>query len=910
MRERGMAAVKHSGGAAEQSALRGVPRWVWRRLTRPVFEEVFEPAYHELLADHVVRQAKRRGGLRAFGKAQLWWRIRWIGVQSLRLQSLREGRRGGERKMSASWREVQIAWRGLVRRPVFLIVAVVTLALGVGANAAIFSVVNGVLLKPLPFRSPDELVTLQAWSNQGFPISVSIPNQRDWHERNTTLEAIAMSSSGTRMIRQTADGAEIIEPEIILGGFFELLGVEPLLGRWIGADETGRGAVPRAVLGYGFWQSAFGGRPDVVGESIVLNGSPVEIVGVMPAGFGMPSPEIPLYVPMGMFDGLPWEDRISSFGARAIARLRAGVTVAAVQRDMDRVTQQIDAEEGRSGARVEVRTLSAHFAGDAAGPLLVLMGAVAFVLLIAGVNVANLLLVRGEGRRREMAMRLALGAGRAGVAKHLLAESLLICLLGAVLGLTLAFVAVAALRARLPLEPIVTQQIGVDGTVLAFSLLLGVACALLFGLVPALRVGNAPVNELREDSRGGEGRGSQRMRSVLVTAELALALVLLVGAGLMIRSLQQLSRVETGYSSERVLTARVSMPRGSVSDRERWIGAYEELIDRVSSEPQASDVAATLLVPLAPRSWELSVVPEGTPYSRTEGQSVLYNIVSLDYFSAFRIPLLNGRWFEPTDRNGTLPVVIVDETLAARMWPNEDPIGKRIAFDEAAGTTDENPIPVFRTVVGVVPNIRHYEVRTPSRIQVYVPLRQTLERWGTGLSLAVRTTGEAAAFAPRLRAAARAVNPEIALTDVRTLEDYVAGDLGRDRALGGLLSAFGGLAGGLAAIGVFGVMSMLVMTQKRDMGVRLALGASPSELLSIVLMRTLTLATVGVVIGLIAAATLSRLLSAFLFDVTPLDAGIYAAAAMLLLAVAFTAALIPALRAARVDPMTVLRQGA
>ena len=887
------------------------PKWLERRIDPAVRDEVFEPAYHELLADHLAHQKSGRNpAARIAAEFLLWLRIRVIAVQSLRLQSLRDGSTHGGTGMTGYGRELRIAWRGLIRRPVFLVVAVLTLALGVGANAAIFSVVNGVLLEPLPFGSPDALVTLDARSTQGFPVSVSIPNQRDWHERNAVFEGLAMSS-GYRMTKQSADGAEIVEPEIILGPFFELLGVAPLLGRWIRAEETARGAAPRAVLGYGYWQSAFGGRADVIGETMTLSGTAVEIVGVMPRGFGMPSPQVAMYMPTGMIEGLPWDDRVSSFGARAIARLRAGVSLASAQRDMDRVTQQVEAEDGRPGAHVEVRSLRAHFTGQARGPLLVLMGAVGFVLLIAGVNVANLLLVRGEGRRREMAMRLALGAGRGAVARQLLTESVLLCSLGGLCGLVMAYAVVGGLRAGLPLEPIVTERVSIDGTVLGFTSVLVLAIALLFGLLPAFRVtSSSPVRALREDSRGGESRGSHHVRSVLVTAELALALVLLIGAGLMLQSLGRLYDVETGYTPDDVLTARVSLPRGWAPDRAQWIAAYEQLIERVRAEPGAADVAATLLVPLASRSWELSVAPEGRPYSRTGGESVLYNIVSLDYFNALGVALVRGRWFEPTDRNGMPPVAIIDETMAARLWPNEDPIGKRIAFEEAEGSTDANPIPVYRTVVGVVPNIRHYDVRTPSRIQVYVSLQQTLERWGTSLSLAVRTTSSAPGFAPQLRAAVRAVSPDIALTDVRTLQDYMATDLGRDRALGGLLVGFGGLAAGLAAIGVFGVMSLLVTTQTREMGVRLALGARPGALLGTILSRTLMLAGLGILPGVAAAAVLSRLLGAFLFEVAPLQPGVYGAAAALLLAVAFLAALLPAVRAARVDPMTSLRQGA
>ncbi len=885
--------------------------WLLRLLDPLIREESFEPAFHDLVAstrrDGVLRDAAFRLG------------VLGLALECLRLQRVsavyapkRKGSPVRDFGLELRW-----ALRGLLQRPGFGAVMVLTLALGIGATTAIFSVVNGVLLRPLPFEDPGRLATVLVHGSAGHAVSVSVPNLKNWRERNRTFVTMA-AAAGWNVTERSGGRAEILRGEIVLGDFFETLGVAPLLGRVIPAGDTEAGATPVAVLSYGYWQRAHGADPAVLGRTLEVNGDVVTVVGVMPPGFGFPSEtETDLYLPMGMMAAsLPWNDPHSSFGAVALARLAPGVTLGAAQRDMDRVTRELEAEAGEKIASVTLYPLTDFYVSDVRSPVLVLMGAVFFVLLIASVNVANLLLTRAEGRRRETALRLALGASRGAILRQSFAESLMIALAGGIIGVGLAAVAVRVLVSRLgdAIPPIVAPAIRVDGVVLAFSAVIVVLGAFAFALLPAWRAARGPnlADTLREGGRTGtSGPAGRRVRSSLVVAEISLAIVLVIGAGLMIQTLAKLRAGDSGFSAEGVVTARVSLSPGSSTDANRWRSRFDDVLERVDALPGVQSTAAMLLLPLAPRSWELLLVPEGQPWGPREGESVLYNIVSLNYFETLGIPIVDGRNFEVADRDDTPPVAIIDETMAAKLWPGEDPIGKRIAFERAPESTEERPLPLYRTVVGVVPNIRHYDLREPSRIQVYVPLHQSLSTWGSSLFIAARSeSAEPAAMLPAVRSAVREADPGAAITSLRTFDGYVSEELANERALSALLAAFGGLALVLAGIGVFGVMSILVATRSREIGVRLAMGARPAGVLLMVLRGSALLAATGTVIGLFAAGGLSRLIGSLLYGVSPLDARVYLGAAAFLGAVALTATLIPALRAARLDPMATLRQDA
>jgi putative ABC transport system permease protein len=812
--------------------------------------------------------------------------------------------------MVSSWRDLRHAARGLRKRPGFTSVVVLTVAVAIAGSTAIFSVINAVLLRPLPFGTPQRLVTLDVRSPQGFLISLSIPNYRDWRERNRVFESFG-ATAGWGFVLTGRGRAEVVSAEIVLGDFFGTLGMTPALGRLIPDGETGPGAEPVVVLGHGFWLRSFGGDAAALGHTLVLDERPYTVVGVLAPGVGYPSPDTEVYAPLGVLaPELPWEDRESSFGTRAVARLAPGVTLEAAQRDMDRVGREVRELVGEEAALPEVRTLTDLFVGDVRAELWVLMGAVTFVLLIAAVNVANLLLARGEDRRREVTVRMALGAGRGAVVRQVLTESLVVAAIGGAVG-----VLAAALAARLlvpllpnPVPESLSQRIRVDGAVLRFALELTTATGLLFGLIPAWRASRwSPMQELRTTWQES-APGRQRLRSALVVAEVALALVLLIGAGLMLESLRRLRHVDKGFAAERVLTARVSPSSARSGDEERWRAFYREVLTRARALPGVESAALTLLLPLAGRSWELGILPDNEPFEAGQGRSVLYGIVSPEYFTTLGVPVLRGRGFTAADRDEGAPVAVIDETMAERFWPGEDPIGRRVTFEVAPGSTPENPIPVYRTVVGVAKNVRHYELVTPSRIQVYVPFEQTLERWGMGLSLVLRATGSTEALVEPLRREVAAVDGDAVVYEAATVQQYVDADLSATRAVAGMLVAFGLTALLLAGIGIFGVMSYTVVQRRREIGIRIALGARGGDVLRWVAGQSLLLGLSGVAVGLIGAAALSRVLGGLLFGVRPIDPFTYATLGLFLLGVTLLSAYLPARRAARVDPVVVLKE--
>jgi len=881
-----------------------VPVWVAKLLNDRVLRDAYEPAWHEARSKYLSRRSE--AGRLGRVVASLAFRLRTVELllECLALSSRSAGGDGGARLFG---REVLVAARGLRRSPAFAVIAIGTLSLGIGVTTAIFGVLSGVLLRPLPYEDPDELVTIDATAPQGYGMSISIPNLRDWRERTRAFSAVG-AEAAWNVTMTSEQGAEVIGARLVAGDFFGVLGTDAAIGRVFGAEQSERGAATEVVLGHAFWQQRFGGDRGKIGRSITLDGRPVTVVGVMPAGFAYPEPDAALYFPLSFLSAtLPWDDRGSGFGLRAIARLAPGATLASAQQDMDRVMRGIEEEAGRPIATTQVLSLADFTIGSARGRIWLLMIAAGFVLLIAVVNVANLLLARSESRRQEVAVRAALGAGRSALARQLLAEGVTLSFAGALLGLAVAVGGVSLIRRFVPLPPLLAHRVAIDVPTLLFTIAVSTLVGMAFGLIPAFHGGGTGwAATLRAAGRMTEDRGRQRLRSAFVVAEVAAAMVLAVGAGLVVSSLRRLEATDAGFNARNVLTARVRGPRAA-PDAARWRGFYDEILQRVRAQPGVLDAAATLIVPLANRSWELLVQPEGQPFDGHTGESVLYNIVSPEYFSTMALPILRGRNFDDGDRDGGVPVAIIDETMAAKFWPGEDAIGKRIAFEEAETSTESNPVGVYRTVVGVVPNVRHYDLRHASRIQVWVPLNQSLRIWGTSLFVALRTAGDPAAFAKPLQDIVQSIDRDVPLSDVRTIRQYVSSDLEPDRALTVLLSAFGGLALGLAAVGVFGVMTLVVAMRTREIGVRLAIGARPRQIMRLVLGRTLLLASTGTVLGLAAAMALSRLLASFLYEISPLDARIYIAAAACLIGMAGSAALLPALRATRIDPVRTLQ---
>ncbi|MBW3554842.1 MAG: ABC transporter permease [Gemmatimonadetes bacterium] len=801
----------------------------------------------------------------------------------------------------------RLALRALFRRPAFTLLAVGALALGIGGTTAVYSLVHGVLVEGLPFEEAHRVVTPDVRSPQGYLISISIPNYRDWGERSRSFEAWG-GSAGWSFIRQDAEGgAQLLNSRLVIGDFFDALRLRPAVGRLFTGAETEPGAAPIAVLGHGFWQRAYGGDPGVVGRPLATDEFTATIVGVLPPGAGYPSPEIEAYIPMGVLgDELPWDDRHSSFGTRALARLAPGIAVEEAQADLARVAAEVEAEVGTAVAQPELRRLDDLFLGDIRTGLWILMAAVGLLLLIACANVASLALARAEGRGSELAVRTALGAGRGRLARLLLAESAVLAAAGGLLGIAIAAAAVRVLPGLLPLDipALVLGRVALTGPVLAFAVAVTALSGLLFGLVPAVRIGAArETTRLRNGTRATSGRDARRTRDGLVVMQVALSLVLLVAAGLLTKSLGRLASVEKGFVAEDVITARLQAPEGAFDSFERRLAFYDALTADLEGSPGIRSAAATLLVPLTPRSWERAIAPEGAEsLDLGDMPSVLYNVVSERYFQTLGVPVLRGRGFEAGDAAGGERVVIIDETMAERFWPGEEAVGKRVTFEQhgQAGPRE------WLTVVGVVSNVRHYELETPSRIQAYVPMRQA---GPMGLSVALKTRpGAAAAAAQRLRAAVAALQPGMAITELRPLEEIVSDELGPTRALGTLTAVFATFALLLAALGIFGALSLAVARRRKELGVRLAVGATPSQVVTLVARYAFLLAGVGAAAGIMAALAASRVLGSLLYEVRPFDPGVYGLVTVTMLSIGAVAAVAPGLRAARVDPARVLRE--
>jgi predicted permease len=596
---------------------------------------------------------------------------------------------------------------------------------------------------------------------------------------------------------------------------------------------------------------------------------------------------------------------------RAVARLKPGTTLESAQADLNRVAAELASEHGQPVATPELRRLEDLFLGDVRAGLWTLLGAVGLLLLIACANVANLALARAEARSRELAVRVALGAGRGRLVALLLTESALLAAIGGALGVALAAVAIRLLPSLLPLDLplLLATRVALNLPVLAFAVLVTASSAALFGIVPALRLGGhgeaARPHQGTRTAGGTGGRDARRLRDGLVVTQVALSLTLLVVAGLLTRSLQRLANVNMGFEAEEVITVRLQAPEGTFETAEQRHAFYDELLAQLDASPDIVSAAATLLVPLVPRSWERGILPDSRPWLPDEMESVLYNVISPGYFETLGIPILRGRGFERADREGARSVVVIDETMAEQFWPGEDPIGKRVSFVQSR-QGELGMAPEWLTVVGVSANVRHYELQRPSRIQVYLPMRQAVPM---GLSVAVKhRPGAASAASARLRGTIASLQPGIALVELRPLDHVVSDALGPSRALGTLTLLFGGCATLLAALGIFGVLSLAVARRRQELGVRMAIGATPASLLGLIARYGVGLAMVGSALGLLGALAGNRLIASLLFQIEPFDAPTYATVTVAMLAIAAAAALAPAARAARTDPARVLRE--
>jgi putative ABC transport system permease protein len=840
------------------------------------------------------------------------WARRWYWKEALAaVAALAPGRspvmspriaeqRSGDGMIASIVQDLRYGARMLARSPGFTALATLALALGIGANTAVFSVVNAVLLRPLPFPDPARIMLLnennlaKGWTT----FSVAPANFLDWRAEARSFERIAAFRS--RSLNYT--GGEV--PEMLRGfavteGFFETLGGAPLRGRGLQGEDFEPGHDRVILLTHAFWERAFAADPGALGRILTLGGEGYTVIGVLPADFRFGGRENALFVPWAIGAG----ERTNRGGHfhNVIARLKRGISVDQAQNEMAAIARRLaEAYPATNrGWGIAVRPMQEVVVGNVRRMLLVMLGAVGFVLLIACVNVANMLLARALARGREISIRTALGAGRRRIFQQLLTEGLLLALTGAALGVVLAQWGTKSLLAADPGILPRASGAGLDMTVLGFTLSLALLTGLAFGLVPALAATRANLHEtLKEGGRTGtSGVLRQRLRSSLVVAEVALALVLLVGAGLLIRSFARLQSVDPGFRTDKTLTLFAVLPRAKYPDPARVAAFFEEARERMAALAGVESAALTSIVPLSGSDEIYSIAFEGRPQvAPSEQPSANYFAVSPGYFRTMGISVLAGRDFDARDRAGTPRVAIISESLARRHYPNENPVGQRIRIGRNAS--------LVREIVGVVGDVKLYGLADRNTPQVYEAFAQFPE---PGMGFVLRSSVDPLSLAAAARNQVQAIDPEQPVIAVQSLEKILTEAVARPRFHTLLLGSFAGVALVLAAAGLYGVMSYTVAQRTQEIGIRIALGAGRAGVLGLVLRQGLTLVAAGVALGLAGAATLTRVMETMLFEIEPRDAQTFAAVPVVLLLIAFVAVLVPARRASRVDPIEALR---
>ncbi len=821
--------------------------------------------------------------------------------------------------MGTLLKDIRYAIRTLTASPGFLAVAILTLAIGIGANTAIFSVVNGVLLRPLPYPEPDRVYqvyqTNDGWLDSEVAIlrafalhmPTSYPRARAWIADNPVFSHL--SSYTDRSYALTSpDSSEPIETIEFTGDLFGALGVQPILGRGFQPEEDEIGAARVVVLSYGCWQNRYGGDPEVIGETVVLDGDPHTIIGVLPQEFYFPEPTNELYTL------LTDQDRDEEWGSQwlsTIGRLAPGISeqgalagMEVKQTGVNAIDPESDPDEDPFGIRL-VSQID-DVVGDTRPTLIMLLAAVGLVLLVACANIANLLLVRATGRRREVAVRAALGAGRGRLTRQFLVESVLLAVAGGVVGLVVAFWSLGPLRSLIPEGMPRIDEIGIDPSVLGFTLLVSVLVGLLFGLAPVYQASRFSLAAVLQESSLGSAGGTRRSRarSMLVVSEVAVAVVLLVGAALLVNSYLRLQSEERGFDTENLLTVRVIPVQGVLAEDHETVSFQRELIARVSALP---GVTAATLASTVPFSGSTSVntfelvgaeFPEGI-----EGRSLL-TIVEPGYFRTMGIPLVRGRTFTAQDNADAPGVVIINEAMAERFWPGQDPIGKQI-WQRPHGDEGGDPEPEdFVTIIGIVGNLKHRQLGEEIEAKRYRPLGQLTRR---SLSVVIRTSTDPLQLAPLVRSTIWEIDNRVTLRRLATMEQLVSRSAAEPRFRTLLLSTLAGIAVMLSMIGIYAVIAYSVAQGTREIGVRMALGADPATVLRQVVGHGLRLAIVGVVIGTGVALVATSVLESYLYEVSTTDPATFAAVGVLVVAVAVLSTLIPARRATRIDPMVALR---
>lgn len=809
--------------------------------------------------------------------------------------------------------DLRYAVRQFLKTPGLTILVIITIALGVGANTALFSVVNGVLLNPLPYPEPDQLVALRE-SKPNFEWgTIPYPTFRDWQKDNHTFSSIAVWRGYAFSLTGTGE-AEQVNAQLVSSDFFPILGVKPLLGRSFLAGEDEIGAAPIAVISEGLWRRKFASAPDILSKGITLDGNSYSIVGVIPAGphfpMGSASARREVFVPIGQWKNNLLTSRGAGLGINGIGRLKPGVTIEQARADMTSVSNNLavafpDTNKGISARLIPFKQ---WMVGDIGSLLLVLLASVGFVLLIACVNVANLLLARSTSRTREFAVRSALGASQRRMVRQLLTESLLLAVAGGMLGLMLAAWGTRAALSVLPTALPRTEEIGLDIRVLFFTLAISLLAGILFGLVPALKMSPSRLQEtLKEGGRGMSG-GRHRVQGAFVVAEMAMALVLLAGAGLMIRSLTRLWGVDPGFNSRNVLTVGLTLPQSMMAASPDAIrAAFREFDHKIASIPGVEAVSQTWgSVPMAGDD-EQTFWFEGQPKPANPNDRswAIDYIVEPGYLKAMEIPLLRGRFFTNQDNEHSPRVVVVDDVFARKYFPNENPVGKRILRDDASP----------EEIVGVVGHVKQWGLDADDteklRAQIYIPCMQMPDAFITmqasGSTVIIRSRQAGTGLLDSIRHASQQISSEQIIFNPQTMDQIIADSLAERRFSMILFGAFAALALLLASVGIYGVISHVVGQRTHEIGIRMALGARRLDVLRLILVGAGRVALIGVALGLVCALSLTSLLANRLYGVSPQDPITFVAVPSILIAVALLASYLPARRATKVDPMTALR---
>lgn len=804
------------------------------------------------------------------------------------------------------WQDLRYGFRLLIKSPGFTGVAVATLALGIGINTAIFSVVYAVLLRPLPYQEPERLVRIYERSPQFDLMSIAYPNFLDWRDQNRSFEQIAAVRSTSFTVTRL-NGAERIRGKQVSANFFSLLGVKPLLGRTFLPEEDHLGGNPVVMISHGLWQRRFGSDASLIGKAITLDGKSYTVVGILPSNFQFYD-RADLFTPIGLWDDAVLYSREFHPGIQAVGRLKPGVTIGHAQAEMDQIARRLAEEypQTNTGYGVAVRPLHEDMVGDIRLTLLLLFGAVGFVLLIACANLANLLLAKSVTRRREIAIRMALGASRARILRQLLTESLSLSLLGGLLGLLVGVWGTNLFILIIPEDFPRVQELGVNLSVPAFTLMISLLTGMVFGIAPALETSRLNLNESLKEGGRGAPSGRPLLRDLLVISEVSLAFVLLIGAGLMIRTLVRLYEVRLGFDAKDIVTMKVGLSGSDYSEPSKIRVFYQQLLQRVESLADVQAAALTANLPFA-EDTEVPFWVEGRARPAPEEMywALLYP-VSHDYLGAMGIRLLRGRFFADRDTEKTPEVVVVDEVLASSLFPNEDPIGKRIVIGDAGGP---------REIVGVVDHVIHWGLDTDAqakiRFQLYIPYLQIPDQFlplvANATSLLVRTKSTPQSIASAVRRQAQTVDENQAIYEIRTMEQIIAGSISRQRILMMMLGAFAGGALFLAALGLYGILSYSVTQRTHEIGIRMALGAQQRDIFKLVVGQGLILAMIGIAVGLAAAFALTRIMSNLLYRTSATDPITFVVISLLLTGVTLLASYIPACKATKVDPLVTLR---